>query len=128
MSLLSLARKLTHTEKELRKAKPDAASAATKAAPESREQAPQRVWLEIYPITTEKSVRLQEQGVVTFRVPERATKGQVAEAVQQRYGTVPRRVRIVLGRSKRRRRGATIGQTAGWKKAYVVVDDVQAIT
>jgi ribosomal protein L23 len=66
--------------------------------------------------------------VVTFRVPRTATKQQVARAVGLRYGAVARDVRLVPGRPKRRRRGMTVGATPAWKKAYVVVDDVQAIT
>lgn len=77
-------------------------------------------------LLTEKGVRLQEGGVVTFRVVADASKSQIAEAVKARYNTVPRKIRTVPMVAKRRRRGQTRGMTAAWKKAYVQVDDVQS--
>ena len=84
--------------------------------------------LDLYPLVTEKSVRLQEYSIVTFRVPHTATKRQVAQAIRERYKVEPRGIRMLYGRRKLRRRGRTFGRTAAWKKAYVKVDDVQAIS
>lgn len=70
---------------------------------------------------------MQEQGVVTFRVAPHASKHQVMLAVMQRYGVQVRRVRMVRVLPRLRRRGATSGHTAAWKKAYVQVDDVHKI-
>lgn len=77
-------------------------------------------------LLTEKGVRLQEQNVVTFRVVAGASKGQIARAVEERYGTRPRHIRTVPVKARRRRRGNTSGRTAAWKKAYVQVDDVHS--
>ena len=77
-------------------------------------------------LLTEKGVRLQEQNVVTFRVVAGASKGQIARAIEERYGTKPRHIRTVPVLARRRRRGNTSGKTAAWKKAYVQVDDVHS--
>jgi large subunit ribosomal protein L23 len=84
--------------------------------------------IDLVPVLTEKSVRLQEQNVVTFRVPHAATKEDITRAVAARFGVQPKEIRVIRGRGKHRRRGATFGQTAQWKKAYVKVDDVAALT
>lgn len=77
-------------------------------------------------LMTEKGVRLQEKNVVTFRVVRNASKGQIARAVEARYNVVPIRIRTVTVLPKKRRRGNTVGKTIAWKKAYVVVKDIQA--
>jgi len=79
------------------------------------------------PIVTEKSVLLQEGNVMAFRVNQKATKGQVAEAVASLYGVKARKVRLMTVNPKRRRRGNVYGRTKSWKKAYVQVDDVQSL-
>jgi large subunit ribosomal protein L23 len=84
--------------------------------------------LDLFPIVSEKGVLLQEQGVVSFRVPQSASKRQVVLAIKERYKVEPLSIRMLYGRPKRRRRGRTIGKTTAWKKAYVKVDNVQSIT
>lgn len=82
---------------------------------------------DIIPLMSEKSVRLQEQNKVAFRVPVNATKQQVAQAVRARYNVLPQAVRVLTVSPKVRRRGRTVGRTSLWKKAYVTVDDVAAL-
>jgi large subunit ribosomal protein L23 len=126
MSLLSFTKKLS------RKGDGEQRAAAETAKPDARPKtasvtALHPIGLALAPILTEKSVALQEQGVATIRVPQSATKHQVALAIAQRYGVKPRRVRMVRMLPRTRRRGTTSGRTAAWKKAYVTVDDVQKI-
>ncbi len=77
------------------------------------------------PIVTEKSVLMQENNVMAFRVNQGVGKGQVEEAVASQYGVKPLSVRLMVVRPKSRRRGNTYGRTRSWKKAYVKVEDVQ---
>ncbi|MBI4022363.1 MAG: 50S ribosomal protein L23 [Candidatus Andersenbacteria bacterium] len=79
------------------------------------------------PLLSEKSVRLQEQRTVAFRVPAHATKQQVARAVLARYKVTPQAVKVLTVPRKVRRRGRTVGHTVLWKKAYVTVDDVSGL-
>jgi large subunit ribosomal protein L23 len=90
----------------------------------SREQ---NVKLDLQPLVTEKGVILQEDGFVVFRVPEKATKSQIKQVVRARFKVEPIVVRTMRMVPKKRRRGSTEGRTAGWKKAYVKVNDVQKI-
>lgn len=73
---------------------------------------------------TEKSMHAQEKNVVVFRVHPKASKGQIATAIEAKYGVKPISVRTMRVRPKMRRRGMTIGFTKKWKKAYVQVKDV----
>lgn len=79
------------------------------------------------PLLTEKSVSSVGKPTVVFRVAIHATKGQIAQAVKQRYKVKPVAVRTMRLAGKRRRRGATEGRTAAWKKAYVTVPAGEAI-
>lgn len=83
--------------------------------------------LNLQPLITEKSVRLQEEGVVVFRVSEKTTKKQVEEAVKNKYKTEPLSIRTMRMSPKTRRRGNTYGRTSGWKKVYVKVKDIHKI-
>lgn len=84
--------------------------------------------VDIQPLVTEKGVFLQQNGYVTFRVPLRSSKHQIAIAVAQKYKTKVLAIKTLSVGSKKRRRGITTGRTSAWKKAYVKVDDVQKIS
>ena len=77
------------------------------------------------PLVSEKGVDRQVLNQVVFRVTRTATKGQVAQAVQEEYGVRPLKVRTIRMHPKRRRRGRSEGFTAQWKKAYVTVQDLK---
>ncbi len=83
--------------------------------------------IDLKPLVTEKSVLLQEDNVVAFRVDKNVTKKEIALAVKEKYSVEPKKVRTIHMMPKQRRRGHTVGKTAAWKKAYVKVDDVQAL-
>ncbi len=138
MSLISYAKKLAGLDRKklARKKKPEPLSARKKAkvASPSRKQPPRLrpgaasgAIIDLQLLVTEKGARMSEHSVGTFRVPADATKGQIAAAVGARYGIKARKVRTVSIASKRRRRGQTKGATSAWKKAYVQVDDINAL-
>jgi large subunit ribosomal protein L23 len=132
MSILSFAKKLTQRSAPAASPPASKKEARTEATPqpksEERAAAPAAVLLDLSPVVTEKSVRLQENGIVAFRVPHTATKEMVARAIRARFNVQPKQIRMVRGRGKWRQRGRTLGQTAQWKKVYVTVDDVTALT
>jgi len=76
--------------------------------------------IKLAPMLTEKSVILQARAnAYAFRVVTRASKGQIARAIQDQYGVKPVKIRTMTMSPKARRRGRTTGFTSGWKKAYV---------
>lgn len=77
------------------------------------------------PLVSEKGVDRQRLKQVVFRVSRTATKGQIAQAVQEQYRVRPIKVRTIRMHPKRRRRGRSEGFTAQWKKAYVAVEDLK---
>lgn len=73
------------------------------------------------PRITEKAASLAEAGTYAFNVAPGATKAEVARAVKEVYGVVPRKVTFVaLVRKAVRVRGTNrMGMSRGGKKAYV---------
>lgn len=78
-------------------------------------------WVLIRPRMTEKAAHLSAAHVYTFEVSPRATKRDVAKAVQALYRVKPKKVAIVKTPGKRvslrTRRG--MGTRSGMVKAYV---------
>jgi|SRR3989344_5551394 len=79
------------------------------------------------PLISEKGTMQQFQNTAVFRVLPHATKGQIAQVIEKRYGVKVKSVRTSLSHPKIRRRGASEGKTNRWKKAYVTVDNIQAL-
>lgn len=79
------------------------------------------------PLLTEKGVARQQNNQALFRVPKDATKYQIALAVEELYKVKPTAVRTMQMKGKERRRGASVGRTVAWKKAYVTVPDIKAL-
>jgi large subunit ribosomal protein L23 len=126
MSLLSFAKKIVGTKKDVSRAQKKPSSTAKK----TEERTFDAHWVlrvGLTPLTTEKSVAAQEHNVVAFRVRSQATKGQIALAIREKYGVSPLVIRTVTMHPKGRRRGYTSGTTSRWKKAYVTVQDAQSL-
>lgn len=70
----------------------------------------------LQPVVTEKST---VTGTFQFKVAAAATKHEVRQAFQRKYGKLPRRVNIINVLGKTKMRGRTIGKRADWKKAIV---------
>lgn len=57
-------------------------------------------WVIIRPVLTEKTLRLQSENVWTFFVHKKANKHQIAKAVEEIFGVIPVKIRIVREKPK----------------------------
>lgn len=79
----------------------------------------------IKPLITEKTTMLnQETRQATFMVDPRINQIQIREAVEKAFNVKVKKVNIVRRRPlNRKKHGKIIGQYAGWKKAYVMLEE-----
>lgn len=75
----------------------------------------------IRPVVSEKSYGMIEQGRYTFEVDKRATKPQIASAVQEIFNVVVTDVNTMNVAGKPRRLRYSKGHTRAWKKAIVTL-------
>ncbi len=75
----------------------------------------------IRPITTEKTVRLMQEGRYTFEVLKDANKPEIKRAVEQIFGVKVKAVNTMIVPGKPRRRGRIVGRSKSWKKAIVTL-------
>ena len=76
----------------------------------------------IKPIITEKSNDGLQAGKYTFKVNKKATKVDIARAVEKLFDVKVINVNTVTVKGKEKRVGVHIGKTADWKKAIVTID------
>ena len=76
----------------------------------------------IKPIVTEKSSTGLQEGKYTFKVAKKATKIQIANAVQALFGVRVLNVNTMTVKGKEKRVGANTGKRPDWKKAIVTID------
>lgn len=76
----------------------------------------------IAPIITEKSTNLAEEGKYVFKVNSKATKVEIAKAVEKLFEVKVEKVNTVSVKGKLKRMGRTEGRTSSWKKAIVKID------
>ena len=76
----------------------------------------------IKPIITEESNAGIQEGKYTFKVNKKATKVDVANAVEKLFGVKVLRVNTITVKGKEKRVGANTGRRPDWKKAIVAVD------
>ncbi|MCI9365403.1 MAG: 50S ribosomal protein L23 [Clostridia bacterium] len=76
----------------------------------------------IAPIVTEKSSSGIQEGKYTFEVNKKATKIEIANAVEKLFGVKVLRVNTISVKGKQKRVGAHVGMTSDWKKAIVSID------
>ena len=74
------------------------------------------------PIVTEKSSSEIQNGKYTFEVNKKATKIEIANAVEKLFGVKVLRVNTISVKGKQKRVGAHTGMTSDWKKAIVTID------
>ena len=76
----------------------------------------------IKPIVTEKSSTGLQEGKYTFKVAKKATKVQIAQAVEKLFEVKVLKVNTITVRGKNKRVGRYVGKTSDWKKAIVTID------
>jgi len=73
------------------------------------------------PIITEKSMLVKEQGKYLFAVDPRATKVEIAQAIEKLFSVSVEAVNTVQVRGKKRQLRGFRGSTSSFKKAYITL-------
>ena len=76
----------------------------------------------IRPIITERSSIDMQEGKYTFEVNKKATKVDIAKAVEKLFEVKVLKVNTINVNGKQKRVGAHVGKTSDWKKAIVTID------
>lgn len=76
----------------------------------------------VRPVITEKSNDELQQGKYTFEVNKKATKVEIAKAVEKLFEVKVLKVNTMTVKGKQKRVGAHVGKTSDWKKAIVTID------
>ena len=76
----------------------------------------------VRPVVTEKSNDELQLGKYTFEVNKKATKVQIAKAVEKLFEVKVLNVNTMIVKGKTKRVGANTGRRPDWKKAIVAVD------
>ena len=76
----------------------------------------------IAPVITEKSNDGMQEGKYTFEVNKKATKVDIANAVEKLFGVKVLKVNTISVKGKMKRMGKYEGKTSDWKKAIVTID------
>lgn len=76
----------------------------------------------IKPVITEKSNDGLQGGRYTFRVNKKATKVQIATAVEKLFDVKVKSVNTMTVKGKEKRVGVHQGKTSDWKKAIVTIE------
>ncbi len=76
----------------------------------------------IAPVVTEKSNDKLQEGKYTFKVNKKATKVEIAKAVEKLFEVKVLKVNTMNVNGKKKRVGYHVGKTSDWKKAIVTID------
>ncbi len=76
----------------------------------------------IAPVITEKSNGGIQEGKYTFEVNKKATKIEIANAVEKLFEVKVLKVNTITVKGKTKRVGRNVGKTSDWKKAIVTID------
>ena len=76
----------------------------------------------IKPIITERSSEDLQEGKYTFKVNKKATKIEIAKAVEKLFEVKVLKVNTISVKGKEKRVGAHKGMTSDWKKSIVTID------
>ena len=76
----------------------------------------------IAPVVTEKSNSELQEGKYTFEVNKKATKIEIANAVEKLFGVKVEKVNTISVKGKEKRVGAHTGMTSDWKKAIDTIN------
>ena len=80
----------------------------------------------VKPIITEKSSSNTQEGKYTFKVAKKATKVEIAKAVETLFSVKVLNVNTITVKGKEKRVGANVGRRSDWKKAIVTIDTTGA--
>lgn len=81
----------------------------------------------IAPIATEKSAKLSDASMVTFKVHPSANRVSVRQAFKEAYGVLPRKVNVMTVHGKEKRFGGRASRRSDWKKAIVLLPKGAAV-
>ncbi|PCD75967.1 50S ribosomal protein L23 [Pseudothioclava arenosa] len=81
----------------------------------------------VKPIITEKATMASENGAVVFEVAKTASKPQIKEAVEALFGVKVKAVNTTITKGKTKRFRGMLGKRSDVKKAYVTLEDGNAI-
>ena len=76
----------------------------------------------VRPVITEKSNDSMQEGKYTFKVNKKATKVDIANAVEKLFEVKVVKVNTISVKGKEKRMGAHTGMRPDWKKAIVTID------
>ena len=76
----------------------------------------------VRPVITEKSNDELQAGKYTFEVNKKATKVEIAKAVEKLFEVKVLKVNTLTVKGKNKRVGVHQGRTSDWKKAIVTID------
>ena len=76
----------------------------------------------IKPIITEESNAGLQEGKYTFKVNKKATKVDIANAVEKLFEVKVLKVNTITVKGKEKRVGRNVCKTSDWKKAIVTID------
>ncbi|MGR3540002.1 MAG: 50S ribosomal protein L23 [Hasllibacter sp.] len=79
------------------------------------------------PVITEKATMASEAGAVVFEVAMDSTKPQIKAAVEELFGVKVKAVNTTVSKGKTKRFRGRPGKRADVKKAYVTLEDGNAI-
>ena len=79
------------------------------------------------PVITEKTTLLSEQNKVVFKVPNDATKDEIAAAVEELFKVKVTKVNTLVTKGKTKRFRGIVGRRSDVKKAIVTLADGQSI-
>ena len=74
----------------------------------------------VRPIVTEKSNDGLQEGKYTFEVNKKATKVEIAKAVEKLFNVKVLKVNTMTVKGKQKRVGVHVGRTSDWKKAIEI--------
>lgn len=78
-------------------------------------------WVLKKPLISEKAALAADNVVYTFVIDMRANKHQVAQAIQERFGSTPVKVNVAITKPQKVRRRTGLGKTNTVKKAIVTM-------
>ena len=84
-------------------------------------------WVLIKPRITERAAILSEKKVYVFEVADKANKRQIKEAIVKKFGVVPVKINTIVTKPKAVIRRGRKGFKAGFKKAYVYLNQSDTI-